>query len=100
MKRLLYVIAALVGAGSPAAAMAGSAGDCHVGAYRLSDGSVVDVGATDGPELRWRRLDGTTGALHEAAGAWTSTLGWTDKGDGKAIAFSACAAGELTFDAQ
>ena len=73
--------------------------DCRIGAYRLSDGGAVDIGPSDGPILRWRRFDGTTGALREAPdGTWTSTLGWTDRPDGKTVSFSACAAGDIVFD--
>jgi pimeloyl-ACP methyl ester carboxylesterase len=80
-------------------ARASSASDCHVGVYRLSDGSVIDLGATEGPELRYRQLDGTTGALRAAAGgAWASTLGWTDRPDGKHFTLGACGTGELRID--
>ena len=74
-------------------------GDCRIGAYRLSDGGVVDIGPSDGPTLRWRRFDGTTGALREAPdGTWTSTLGWTGRPDGKTVSLSDCAAGDIDFD--
>ena len=73
--------------------------DCHLGAYRLADGSLVDIGATDGPHLRWRREDGKTGALtHHADGTWTSTLGWTDHPDHIKVKFSDCSDGQITFD--
>ena len=37
--------------------------DCHVGAYRFADGTIVSIGPTgDGDQLRWRKWDGTTGA--------------------------------------
>ena len=36
-------------------------GDCRIGTYHLEDGTNLDIGATDGPHLRWRRADGTTG---------------------------------------
>lgn len=76
-----------------------TAEDCRVGSYRLHDGSVVDIGAADGARLRWRRLDGSTGALAEATdGRWTSTLGWTGRADGKQVSFSACANGGIVFD--
>lgn len=74
-------------------------GDCRIGAYRLTDGSLVDIGASTGTALRWRRFDGTTGALHpEPNGTWTSSLGWTDRPDGKTVSFSACDRGEIVFD--
>jgi uncharacterized protein len=72
--------------------------DCHVGAYRLADGGFVDVAPSDGGTLRWRRFDGTTGALTKSAnGAWTSTYGWTKRPDGKTVRFSDCAAGSVDF---
>ena len=76
-----------------------SVGNCHVGAYRLGDGSVVDVGPSDGSHLRWRREDGTTGLLtSHADGTWTSTLGWTDRPDGIKVTFSDCAKGRIDFN--
>jgi pimeloyl-ACP methyl ester carboxylesterase len=62
--------------------------DCRIGTYRLADGSDVEVGAVDGEHLRWRRKDGTSGKLTRTANdQWTSTLGWTDRRDGKLVAF-------------
>ena len=59
---------------NPNAPMARAHPDCHIGAYRLTDGTVVDIAASDDDTLRWRRFDGTTGALHKTAtGAWTGT---------------------------
>lgn len=75
-----------------------SSENCHVGAYRLGDGSVVDVGPSEGSHLRWRRADGTTGLLtSHPDGTWSSTLGWTGKPDGIEVAFSVCAAGRIDF---
>jgi acetyl esterase/lipase len=74
------------------------AADCHIGAYRLADGNLVDIGASDGPHLRWRREDGTTGALTRASdGTWTSTLGWTDRPDRISVLLPDCAKGQITF---
>jgi uncharacterized protein len=74
-------------------------GDCRIGTYHLQDGADVDIGATEGPHLRWRRADGTTGVLiKESDGSWTSTLGWTQRPDGKRVSFSDCASGEINFD--
>lgn len=74
-------------------------GDCHIGTYHVEDGTDVDIGATEGPHLRWRRRDGTTGELtKESDGSWTSTLGWTERPDGKRVSFSDCARGEISFD--
>lgn len=65
--------------------------DCLVGAYRLTDGRVLDLGATDGPALRYRMLDGTTGALRLASdGAWATTFGWTERRSDLQIAPTSC----------
>lgn len=73
--------------------------DCHIGSYRLSDGRLVDVAASDGDTLRWRQFDGTTGHLQKTKdGKWSSTYGWTERPDGKTISFSDCATGTITFD--
>jgi uncharacterized protein len=62
--------------------------DCRIGTYRLADGSDVDVSPSDGESLRWRRKDGTSGKLTRDGGEWwTSRLGWTDRPDGKRVAF-------------
>src|SRR3977135_3876041 len=39
--------------------------DCHIGSYRLTDGSFIDIAPSEGETLRWRRLDGMTGALQK-----------------------------------
>lgn len=76
-----------------------AADDCHVGAYRLSGGGVVEVGPADGGALRWRRFDGATGLLRQSAdGRWASTYGWTGRPDGVAVSFSDCSAGQISFD--
>jgi uncharacterized protein len=83
---------------NPNAAMAHPPPDCHIGAYRLSDDSIVDIAPEDNDTLRWRRFDGTTGALHKAiTGAWTSTSGWTNRIDGKSVSFSQCDKGLIEF---
>jgi pimeloyl-ACP methyl ester carboxylesterase len=100
--RILPILVALaaVSAAFPVSA-AGSVGDCHIGAYRLADGGVVDIGPTEGADLRWRRFDGTTGALRQGAdGTWTSLFGWTGRPDGKAVELGDCAAGAIRFDGQ
>jgi dienelactone hydrolase len=73
--------------------------DCHIGAYRLADGSNVDIAPSEGTTLRWRRFDGTTGALTKKAdGQRTSSYGWTGRSDGKTVRFSECADGGIIFD--
>jgi pimeloyl-ACP methyl ester carboxylesterase len=72
-------------------------GACPVGIYQLDDGSKLDVGLSDGDNLRWRKQDGTTGLLgREANNAWTSTLGWTGRPDGKRVSFE-CDKGTIIF---
>jgi pimeloyl-ACP methyl ester carboxylesterase len=96
---LLLALMVCIALGSVAHAADDPVGDCHVGAYRLADGSLVDIGATDpATNLRWRRVDGTTGLLKSHPdGTWTSTLGWTGRPDGKTVRFSDCDAGRITF---
>jgi dienelactone hydrolase len=73
--------------------------ECHVGIYLLNDGSIVDIAPSDKETLRWRRFDGSTGALHKTAtGVWTSTAGWTDRRDGKSVSFGECDKDSLEFD--
>lgn len=72
--------------------------DCDVGSYRLNDGSNLDIGNADDGKLRWRRKDGTTGALARSPdGHWDSTLGWTDRADGVRVSFADCTKGTITF---
>src|SRR5688572_16891888 len=73
--------------------------DCRIGIYRLSDNSAVDIAPSDEGQLRWRRKDGTSGALNRNPdGSWSSTLGWTGRADGKRVSFAECDAGEIRFD--
>lgn len=97
LTRSLLALCALVAATSTV--RAGNAQDCHVGSYRLTDGRLVDISPDDGDSLRWREFDGETGRLRRTAkGEWRSTLGWTDRDDGKKIKFSACGGGRIDFD--
>lgn len=74
---------------------------CYVGTYQLSVGGFVDIAPTDSNTRRWRRFDGTTGALTEKQGGlWTSTYGWTERPDGKSVRFSDCEAGRINFDGE
>jgi hypothetical protein len=75
---------------------ASSKTDCHVGAWRLDDQTFIDVGPSGDGGLRWRRFDGTTGALKERGGRWISSTGWTGRPDGKVVDFGRC--GEIRFD--
>lgn len=73
--------------------------DCHVAAYRLAGGGLVDIAPDGEAALRWRTLDGRVGRLAPAAGGqWSSTLGWTTSPDGTAVSFGPCGAGEIRFN--
>ncbi len=80
-----------------AVASAGVSTDCRIGAYRLEDGSLLDVGATS-RGLRWRMPDGRTGAIAEVGGALVSTRGSTGQADGHAIEILPCAQQGLRFN--
>jgi len=97
---LLFALATLVMLGGVARASSNPAENCYIGAYQLTDGSIVDIGATDpASSLRWRRVDGTTGLLtRQPDGAWMSTRGWTGRPDGSIVRFSDCRDGRITFD--
>jgi len=71
---------------------------CAVGLYALDDGSTVDIAPSSDDQLRWRRADGTSGAVAlagEHRGA--SRLGWTKRPDGHHVAWD-CAGGTIHFD--
>jgi hypothetical protein len=75
----------------PALVFGAPADQCRIGSYLLDDGSDIDISASDGDTLRWRRFDGTTGALHpQADGTWVSTRGWTKAADGVVASFAGC----------
>lgn len=81
-----------------APAAAGITKDCHIGSYRLSDGSAVDIAPSEGDALRWRLFNGETGQLHrQKNGTWASTYGWTGRPDGKTVSFSDCRNGKMLF---
>ncbi|HEY3643747.1 MAG TPA: alpha/beta hydrolase, partial [Gammaproteobacteria bacterium] len=93
----LLLLAPLTLAASAAAAPQGRGADCAVGIYQLADGSKLDVGLSSDKHLRWRKEDGTTGLLtQDREQEWTSSLGWTDRPDGKRVSFD-CAAGSVGF---
>ena len=72
---------------------------CEIGSYAMADGSKLDIAAGAEGKLRWRMLDGRTGALTpQGKGRWTSTLGWLDRADGHRVTFSDCRRGEIRFD--
>jgi dipeptidyl aminopeptidase/acylaminoacyl peptidase len=91
-----FIAAAITGESA-----SGTAGDCQIGAYRFSDGEIVDIARSEGDTFRWRKFDGTTGVFHKKDdGSWTSTLGWTDRPDGHTASFTRCATGEIEFDGE
>lgn len=73
---------------------------CEVGSYAMADGRSLDIAPDDEGTLRWRRTDGTTGALKpQGRERWTSTFGWTDRPDGHHVRFSDCGRAGIRFDA-
>jgi uncharacterized protein len=101
MTRKMFALFALLMFLSSFVAAAADAGaqpdDCRVGSYALPDGEIVDIAPSSERALRWRRFDGTTGALAESAGGeWTGTRGWTDQPDGLSVHFD-CTQGAMTF---
>src|SRR4051812_31321447 len=77
--------------GEPSASRKPPGPACEVGSYAMADGTLLDVGPGEAAQLRWRRLDGRTGALTpQGDGSWTSTLGWTDRPDGHRAMFPDC----------
>jgi len=79
-------------------ALAASPADCLVGNYRLDDGSDLDIAPSSDNTLRWRKFDGTTGALRrQGDGSWTSTRGWSETADGIVVSFAGCDTGTLRF---
>ncbi|MES2055386.1 MAG: alpha/beta hydrolase [Pseudomonadota bacterium] len=98
LKRLFEAaIVALLAVPAPASAESPAAA-CAAGYYRLADGSGIDIAPSGEGHFRWRRLDGTSGLLSlRADGQWSSTLGWTDRDDGKIVDLSDCGQGRIRF---
>jgi pimeloyl-ACP methyl ester carboxylesterase len=72
--------------------------DCFVGSYQLDDGTNIDIAPSAENTLRWRKFDGTSGALHlRPDRTWASTRGWTDIDDGITATFRGCADASMTF---
>ncbi len=92
---LLFAAPALL---MPLPALSAPQEECLVGSYRLEDGTDVDIALSEPGTLRWRKFDGTTGALHpQADGTWTSTSGWTKAADGIVVSFAGCAGNAIRF---
>ena len=76
---------------TPLLALGAPVDDCRVGSYVLEDRSELDIAHSEGDTLRWRRFDGTTGALHpQGDGTWIGTRGWTKAEDGVVVSFIGC----------
>jgi pimeloyl-ACP methyl ester carboxylesterase len=71
---------------------------CLSGNYRLDDGTNLDIAPPDEGAMRWKKFDGSTGALHrQADGSWTSTRGWTEEADGIVASFAGCGGNTIRF---
>ncbi|HSN16569.1 MAG TPA: alpha/beta hydrolase [Gammaproteobacteria bacterium] len=93
----LFLLVTSFMAASAASAAPQTPSTCAVGIYQLDDGSKLDVGISVAGHLRWRKEDGTTGLMtQDGKGAWTSSLGWTDRPDGKRLSFD-CSKGTVSF---
>src|SRR5258706_15901719 len=67
-------------------ARASEAMDCHISAYPVFAGGIVDIAPPEGNTLRWRRFDGTPDAFTAKAGALRSSSdGWTGQADGNTV---------------
>lgn len=74
---------------------------CHVGVYRLEDGSWVDVAPVVNKGLQWRRLDGSIARMTlNAEGLWGSTRGWTNRVEGPQPQLGTCDEGRINFEGQ
>lgn len=71
---------------------------CEVGSYIMADRTSLDIAAGVSGQLRWRLVDGRTGALTpQGKGRWTSTLGWTGRPDGHDVTITDCKRGDIRF---
>ncbi len=97
MTRFLNGAAVALTAALLAGAARATPADCHVGLYALADGTTIDVAPSSDEQLRWRRVDGTSGAFPVAgAKAGVSRLGWTTRPDGHVVVLPDC--DSLEFD--
>ncbi|MEH6418158.1 alpha/beta hydrolase family protein [Pseudomonas sp. CGJS7] len=95
----LLLAAAIAGDARAAAAAVAIPPACEIGSYRMDDGSVLDIGPGAPGQLRWRRIDGSTGALTASAKRrWTSSYGWTERPDGHTVDIVDCGRGGIRFD--
>jgi dienelactone hydrolase len=100
MKPWIAIAAAMTLALSLDAQAAEPAGACHIGAYQLPDGAIVDIAPTK-EALRWRLMDGRTGEIKpDTAGNWISRRGWSDQPDQVAVVFGSCGEGKISFAGQ
>jgi dienelactone hydrolase len=83
---------------APLVAHAASPHHCLVGAYRMADGSSLDLAPSRGDTLRWTRFSGETGRLTpQADGSWRGSIGWTDRPAAETLSAADCETGEITF---
>jgi len=71
---------------------------CHVGVYRLDDGSWIDLAPNVNAGLRWRRPDGSSSRMTLGDDGWVSTLGWTNRVEGPQPQPGTCEEGRIAFE--
>lgn len=74
--------------------------DCRTGLYLSADGEAVALTPVTAGGYRWRKADGSTGAVQADGDSWTSTRGWTGQGDGTTISLGACDSGAMQLGPQ
>ena len=98
--RYLIIVALLLGSGCQAEnALADRDVVCHLGAYQLADGEVIDINPTSTQgTLRWHRVDGRTGTLRQEGNVWRGRVGWTQRDDPTEVRLGTCGTGRIFFD--
>ncbi|NML39849.1 alpha/beta fold hydrolase [Chitinophaga sp. G-6-1-13] len=96
---LLSLFTAVLITGAAAAQQTESFSNCRNGAYALSDGSQLVISPSQDKDLRYRRLDGTTGRLFlQADSSYLSGPGWANAKDPNVFArFGGCVNDSLVF---
>ncbi|MBC9909561.1 alpha/beta hydrolase family protein [Chitinophaga varians] len=96
---LLSLLTVFLISGAATAQQTESFSNCRNGAYALSDGSQLVISPSVDKDLRYRRLDGTTGRLFlQADSSYLSGPGWANARNPNIFArFGGCANDSLIF---